>query len=461
MKRNRAPITPNESRVDARTRLAATRAWILLVVALPLLGGNCDPTVADEFGQISVNITTGADPAFTTKDLIATGSVAVPSGVVTSWSWSWQVNGLNVPPQFAPENVVVSLLTQKTQVWRATGTATFASGGSQTASAEIVVINSPPVIAIERACQDAARTGVTFPTTVTDADNDPVTVTWQWFVNGAPVAFTGPDTLPNTFYTAGPPNMPQDVVNVIVTAVDVDGATTSAVRTTGRGLDLPNNRICTNATSGGSGVTVIRPDGGTIVSLSPGDLGELFDPATGSTGSGSSSAATGSGTASGSGTAGSGSQEIASTAPTPALSVSVANVCNVEPDGSLLCTGLEEFGVNDPPAGAFSRVEVGPDYACALRAADGGVECWGEPVEDLEQTAPPEGPFASIALAADVACGLRPTGEIACWGDDSLGQASPPEGAFVGLDLADGQGCAIAADGAVLCWGDVEGAGSD
>ncbi len=155
--------------------------------------------------------------------------------------------------------------------------------------------------------------------------------------------------------------------------------------------------------------------------------------------------------------AGSASEDSSSAVQTFATSVEVSisesSACSIAADGSLECTGGEEFGLTKPPAGGYSQVVVEVDYACAIRADDRSIQCWGQPPAELGLLAPPAGPFGKIDLGIEAACGLREAGEIACWGDDAFGRTTGPGGLFVDLDVSDTYSCAIAADGLVSCWG--------
>lgn len=99
-----------------------------------------------------------------------------------------------------------------------------------------------------------------------------------------------------------------------------------------------------------------------------------------------------------------------------ALSVGRDHHC-VLVDGGAECDGLEA------PAGAFTALASGADFACGLDL-DGEVACWGELAE-----APPAGPFLAIDADANGAhaCALDEAGWLRCWGDDGAGQASVPQ----------------------------------
>jgi len=135
------------------------------------------------------------------------------------------------------------------------------------------------------------------------------------------------------------------------------------------------------------------------------------------------------------------------------LDVTEANVCLIDAAGAIGCSGETGHGITEPPEGRFSQLALELDYACAVRADDASIVCWGTPVEDVGQLDPPAGPFASVDVGATVACALGLDGAIACWGEDPDGLASPPSGAFFELDVAGSSGCAVDQRGEVVCWG--------
>lgn len=155
-----------------------------------------------------------------------------------------------------------------------------------------------------------------------------------------------------------------------------------------------------------------------------------------------------------------------------------------EQDGTLNCRELEYVG--PPPDGAFERVSVGDEHACALRA-DGTVECWTE--LDPEPAMPPNelfqqvsagdfyscgltleygvlcwgelgaglvlGQFSFIDCGRGFGCGIRPTGALDCWtGSEDEGLPELPDGEFTTLSVGKFHGCGVRTDGSVACWGE-------
>ena len=129
---------------------------------------------------------------------------------------------------------------------------------------------------------------------------------------------------------------------------------------------------------------------------------------------------------------------------------------DVASGGGLTCWGDAEArraGALSPPLGAFTQVSAAEQHACAVRAGDGSVACWGG---WLRSGGPrPEGSgYVQVTAGARVVCALRGDGRAACVGVSSLGQASPPpEGRFVQLSCGKGACCGLQVDGRLACWG--------
>jgi hypothetical protein len=127
-------------------------------------------------------------------------------------------------------------------------------------------------------------------------------------------------------------------------------------------------------------------------------------------------------------------------------------------DGGVSCWGSNPLGESSPPAGSFVRVEAGEAHTCGLRS-NGSIACWGD--DGFGQVAgAPAGTYSSLDVGGNYACAVRAfDGAVLCWGDDSEGQASPPAGRFQRVATSDGPGlvdhaCAVSEGGAIVCWGD-------
>ena len=51
--------------------------------------------------------------------------------------------------------------------------------------------------------------------------------------------------------------------------------------------------------------------------------------------------------------------------------------CGVTVEGNVVCWGLNSKGEAGDRVGSYAEVTTGEDHTCALRKADGGVDCWG------------------------------------------------------------------------------------
>jgi hypothetical protein len=398
-----------------------------LMLPTLLLGSlSCtEERVSDQWGPLQVTYSVEGGTAYTDKVLTGVASIHHPSDVsVTFVDWSWTVDG--VPSGVNNQNVM-PVLTTKHEIWQVSARAEYGTGVTDPSfSREFEIQNSPPVLGsviilpppppgvpFFQRCSD---TDLSVSTSSSDADNDPVTLTYQWFVNSTP-SLTTP-VLPVAFFAVG------DVVEVTVLPNDgeEDGASASSA---------PATIVLCPQPASASGGSTSTSSSGRITHVEPVSTVPLASAV--------------------------GAVSVA--APVQGgrrIGINESNVCSIDADGSLRCNGQEEHGLTSPPEGAFSHVSIEIDYACAIRVDDGSVQCWGEPLVDAGQLSSPEGAFAHIDLAAESACGLRATGEITCWGDDSVGQSSPPEGQFLQLEVSDSYGCAMAADDELICWGLVE-----
>jgi hypothetical protein len=121
--------------------------------------------------------------------------------------------------------------------------------------------------------------------------------------------------------------------------------------------------------------------------------------------------------------------------------------CAIDQAGAIVCCG-EPRGA--PPAGAFTRVSVGPRHACAL-AADGHVACWGE--DRAGETSAPAGAFTEISVAPALSCALAKSGAVVCWGRALAQAIGGPfnRERFVHVSAGEEGACAVRADGGLLC----------
>jgi alpha-tubulin suppressor-like RCC1 family protein len=169
-------------------------------------------------------------------------------------------------------------------------------------------------------------------------------------------------------------------------------------------------------------------------------------------------------------------------------------------DGGALCSG---YACNPTPAkvsgvSAAAEVRLGSDFACARRASDGTIWCWGANyngslghttadaaadsggVDDLPHATATQVPDITGAIALAVgagghACAVTATGDVTCWGSNDYGElghdpaedrmciyricrttpsAVPGIANVTELALGALHSCALTTAGAVYCWGE-------
>ena len=118
----------------------------------------------------------------TTSDLFAevTGEGS-PDGF-----WQWRLDGEIQADLLGP--VVPSSRTQNGERWKVEITGT----SGETASGSVEVGNSLPEVSVYLPTYTALTSGVEALATTVDADEDQITLTWSWRLNGTDVAFEGP-----------------------------------------------------------------------------------------------------------------------------------------------------------------------------------------------------------------------------------------------------------------------------
>ncbi|MCB9665698.1 MAG: hypothetical protein H6732_16435 [Alphaproteobacteria bacterium] len=130
--------------------------------------------------------------------------------------------------------------------------------------------------------------------------------------------------------------------------------------------------------------------------------------------------------------------------------------CGIDQDdGSLSCWGGQALITPprvQPPAGAYTQVDAGSTHACAL-AEDGSLACWGS--NGSGEATPPEGTdWASVEVGASFSCARSLIDQkLTCWGADALGQLVVPDAAFVDVSAYGEHACGIKDDYTLACWG--------
>ena len=478
MSRNSDQLANAES---GGTRPMARRArWRLarhLLAPMALVGvlACVEDEASSTLGPLKLSILPG-ETATTIQALEGNASIQHPLDVTVAFVWSWKLDGADTG--FTTQKIATSD-TIKHQTWQVTVFADFGSSTSESLTAQFLVVNSPPTFSpdmdpgkdvpiiewpadsgvcvtgprIDDACTTALsdcggkffkcapRAGNTLsaPVMPRDDDNDTVSLAYQWAVNDVDVATTF--TLAPSFFSA------DDIVGVTVTPNDgeLGGQSKTSVEVTVQpavtSLQSSEGVVTTTTVSSAS------TSGDVLAADTSRSISTPAEYASRSSVRSRAKYAPGSPIA---------VPAVITSGSQVTVSISETSVCSIAADGRLECSGAEEFGLTNPPAGSYSQVAVEIDYACAIRADDRSIRCWGQPPKELGLLSPPKGPFIQIGLGIEAACGLRETGEIACWGDDSSGRASPPDGSFSNLDVSDAYSCAISVDGRVSCWGLVE-----
>jgi len=138
------------------------------------------------------SISLGPEPADTTVDLIATvvtESVDTDGDPIT-YTWSWTVDDQTSTASDSP--LLPASATSKGQTWRATATPTDGLVDGEPATTNAVqVVNSPPTGLDVTLLPEAPTAGTDdliceITSTATDLDDDSVTVTLSWLVDGQP-----------------------------------------------------------------------------------------------------------------------------------------------------------------------------------------------------------------------------------------------------------------------------------
>lgn len=115
------------------------------------------------------------------------------NGDALQYRFAWSKDGERQTDQTG--DTIRGAYTKKGEVWRVDVTAFDGKESSTAGSAEITIVNTPPVATVEvtptePTTEDSIRTVVT----KTDADLDPTSVRYVWLLNGSPQTFEG-DTL--------------------------------------------------------------------------------------------------------------------------------------------------------------------------------------------------------------------------------------------------------------------------
>jgi len=145
------------------------------------------------------------------------------------------------------------------------------------------------------------------------------------------------------------------------------------------------------------------------------------------------------------------------------LSAGGSHACAIRADDdTIACWGSDALGQASPPAGRYAAVFAGPYHSCATRLLDQSALCWGYNSAYYERFLP-TGPVASIAMGVFFMCSLSADGGLIC-GDkspscdvceDGVSLSQTPPGSFEAVTAGFDHACAIrSGDDALACWGD-------
>jgi hypothetical protein len=145
------------------------------------------------------------------------------------------------------------------------------------------------------------------------------------------------------------------------------------------------------------------------------------------------------------------------------LSAGGSHACAIRADDdAIVCWGDDSLGQASPPAGRFAAVFAGDYHSCAIRLLDRAALCWGRSVAYYERFLP-AGPAESLAIGSFFMCALSAEGQLLC-GDkgpscdvceDGIPLSQTPPGSFKAVTAGFDHACAIhSGDDTVACWGD-------
>ncbi|MFM8319579.1 MAG: Ig-like domain repeat protein, partial [Chloroflexota bacterium] len=152
------------------------------------------------------------------------------------------------------------------------------------------------------------------------------------------------------------------------------------------------------------------------------------------------------------------SQTISAFANSPTrLSAGRSQTCLLKPDQTLRCWG-EPMTIPIDASGAprtvsgYVAVSAGSYHTCAIRAADGGIDCWGD--DGTITNTVPTGQFSAISSGEQHVCALDANHAVKCWGHLDDGLTAAHSGAYRWISAGDKNDCAIDLDDSTTeCWG--------
>ena len=378
---------------------------------------------------------------------------------------TWSVNG--APGQFQQPGVL--LLTEGDVVTCTVTVDDPYESVTHTTLPVTVQPNTPPVISAVTILPEPAKILDTLlcEAVASDAEGDPISLTYEWAVNGAVIPAETGATLAGYFLRG-------DNITCRVSPADWNAAGTPVVQS----VTIENSPPTVVSISISPEGTAFRDETITCdYTLTDADAdppsGQLYWTINGtdyfdfpyrSLGSGQQHQCAvdlgGTAVCWGDDTYG----QVSLTPNTPRfvqIDAGTNHTCGLTQAGQVECWGIADNSTADrgqvrgtPSTGAFSQISLGADFGCALGIA-GNLVCWGDDAEGQISTAPGSTDIAEISTGSTHACTLSTTGEVDCWGNNTDGQvANQPNGTgFSSLALGAHHSCAIDSTGQVQCWG--------
>jgi alpha-tubulin suppressor-like RCC1 family protein len=132
------------------------------------------------------------------------------------------------------------------------------------------------------------------------------------------------------------------------------------------------------------------------------------------------------------------------------------NLLVIKYDGSLLCTGRDDYGQvsNVPPGNDFIKVDVFNNTLMALRS-NGYIEVWGREYLDKIANKPNGTGYIDISIGTYVACAIRSNGTLEVWGGDNYNQISnkPTNNDYIKVISGYRNCIALRSNGYIDVWG--------
>ena len=380
------------------------------VESLPATGLNTPPSIS--FASIL------PAPPTTVDDLALDIDAIDPDNDALTFETTWRVNG-NIVSVTSEGTLASSEFERGDTVSAQITPSDDETAGTTYATSAVVIANSPPPAPQVQVNPTWATPGladlvcaVVNPSV--DADDDTVTYSMAWTLNGAPYNASGAGAPTSSFWPGD--TIPKEALVTgqqwMCTATPADlvefGAPATAMATV---LDL----AVTDLASGEGFTCGLNPDA-TLRCWGDNDGLRSTPPAGTFTN----------------------------------VSANLGTACAVDTANSLQCWGDDFYGQATPPSvGTWQKVETGLFDSCALGQA-GGVACWG--LGFLQNV--PSLSWDDITVGAFHACVINAAGVVSCWGDNSSAEASPPAGPFRTVDAGWNTTCGIKLDGSIVCWGD-------